>query len=770
MKTYALIIVGAAFTVFSHLAGATQADDTTITITGHTAGVTPFISKLTLDVSNTSVLKSIQFAIEPTPGSVTRPLSGTYANVYLMNRGFEHPPEVILPVYGLYAGRANTVRLTYRFLDGSSKQAVTTITTATFDDQGCGYNNPTRLQPRTNSTHLSYDYIFDSSACGGFSPVILDSDGALRWVSPLPAFPALLGASTFFDGAVYVSRGSTLSRVDLDGSVSLVADYSNLGVENLHHNIDRGKTGLLIEVDTNADYESVIMEVDGGSGTVLKTWNMANVISAAMIAGGDDPSQFVFQRTPQSNNDWFHNNAVAYNRADDSLIISSRENFVISIDYETGTIKWILGDPTKKWHQFPSLAQFALMLAPGSLPPIGQHAVSITYDQNLLLFDNGLNSLFPLNQPPGELRTFSSPRKYSLDLVGKIATEVWEFPMDQSVYSPICSSCYEDAPLNYLIDYAFANGSFVPPPGGGLAQLLGLDAAGEKIFYYQYPKNLPCITAYNSIPIHLESTKFPTVGPQALNLSTRGLVSVGDNVLIGGFIITGTDPKTIVLRALGPTLSGFGLSDVLADPVLKVYNSSRTLIATNDNWQDDIGAGYITVNGLAPANPSESALLQNLAPGAYTVIVSGKDPTPGIGLVELYDLSPITNSKLGNISARGDVGTADNVLISGFIVGDVESATVIIRALGPSLASFGVSGVLSDPTLTIYDANGSVIASNDNWLDNTNAIDIQKNGLAPPNALESAIVLHLPAGAYTAIVRGANGGTGVGLAEVYTLH
>jgi hypothetical protein len=297
-----------------------------------------------------------------------------------------------------------------------------------------------------------------------------------------------------------------------------------------------------------------------------------------------------------------------------------------------------------------------------------------------------------------------------------------------------------------------------------------LDAAGEKIFYYQYPKNLPCITAYNSIPIHLESTKFPTVGPQALNLSTRGLVSVGDNVLIGGFIITGTDPKTIVLRALGPTLSGFGLSDVLADPVLKVYNSSRTLIATNDNWQDDIGAGYITENGLAPGNPSESALLQNLAPGAYTVIVSGKDPTPGIGLVELYDLSPITNSKLGNISARGDVGTADNVLISGFIVGDVESATVVVRALGPSLASFGVSGVLSDPTLTIQDSNGTVIASNDNWQDNFNAIDIQKNGLAPPNPSESALVLRLPAGSYTAIVRGANGGTGVGLAEVYSLH
>src|SRR6476659_8195287 len=181
--------------VLSHVAGATQADDTTIRITGDTAGVTPFISKLTLDVSNTSVLKSIQFTIDPKPGSVTRPLSGTYSNDYLVSRGFEHPPEIILPVYGLYAGYQNIVRLTYRFLDGSSKQAVTAVATATFDDQGCGYNNPTRLQPRANSTHLSYDYIFDRSSCGTFSPVILDSDGALRWVSTLPKPRAMFTAS-----------------------------------------------------------------------------------------------------------------------------------------------------------------------------------------------------------------------------------------------------------------------------------------------------------------------------------------------------------------------------------------------------------------------------------------------------------------------------------------------------------------------------------------------------------------------------------------------
>ena len=171
--------------VLTHLAGASQADDTTITISGHTAGATPFISKLTLEVSNTTVLKSIQFTIDPKPGSVTRPLSGTYSNDYLVSRGFEQPPPattVTLPVYGLYARYANTVRLTYRFLDGSSKQAVTSITTATFDDQGCGYDNPTKLQPRTNSTHLSYDYVMVKGGCSIFSPAIIDTDGALRWV------------------------------------------------------------------------------------------------------------------------------------------------------------------------------------------------------------------------------------------------------------------------------------------------------------------------------------------------------------------------------------------------------------------------------------------------------------------------------------------------------------------------------------------------------------------------------------------------------------
>jgi hypothetical protein len=762
MKIYSLITIAVIAIFLCRVADATQADDTTITIDGQTPGVTPFISQLTLTASDSSVLKSIQFAIAPKSGSVSRPLSATYSADYLIDRGFLLPPsgQIFLPVYGLYDNFTNTVTLTYHFLDGSSKQDSTQISAADFVDPECSYDNPTVLQPRTDSSGLSYDYVMVRGACGDFSPVVIDSDGALRWVNPFGTSTALLASSGFFDNAVYLTRETGLFRVELDGAVTTVADYAgntDLNILNFHHNIDQGKAGLLLEADTQTQFESLVIEVDL-AGNILKTWDLAQIISDAMIAGGDDPSQFVFD----SPTDWFHNNAVTYDRANDLVIVSSRENFVIALDYETGAINWILGDTTKKWHEFPSLAQYALALAAGSLPPIGQHSLSIAYDEGLLLFDNGFFSLF--QNPPGENRSYSSPRKYQIDLESRVATEVWNFENNQQVTSPICSSVYEDAPLNYLIDYAIVGGLTATNP---VARLLGLGPTGT-VFRYQYP-TIGCDTGYNSGPVHFENTNFPAVGPKALNLSTRGNVSIGENVLIGGFIVSGTDSKKVVLRVLGPSLSDAGLSNTLTDPVLTLYDASGAVIATNDDWGSDPGAAEISASGLAPINTLEAATIQDLAPAAYTVVASGKDTDSGIGLVEAYDLSPESDSRMANISTRGLVGAGDSVLIGGFIVGQVSNTTIVLRALGPSLASANVDGTLGDPSMTIYDGNGAIIAANDNWQDDMNSVQVEQNGLAPTNDLESATVLHLPTGAYSVIVNGTDGTEGVSLFELYDL-
>jgi len=199
------------------------------------------------------------------------------------------------------------------------------------------------------------------------------------------------------------------------------------------------------------------------------------------------------------------------------------------------------------------LRQFALRVAPGSLAPIGQHGLSITYDEALLLHDNGNPANFQ-HVPNEASRNYSSPRKYQLDLNRKLATEVWNYEQNQSVYSPICSCVYEDAPLNYLIDFSSTmNGAI----------LLGLDAASDKIFWYQYA-NSGCSAAYNSRPIHLENTKFPAVQHRVENFSTRGTVMSGDNVLINGFVVSGPGTKTVVVRALGPSLDSFGVSSLLS--------------------------------------------------------------------------------------------------------------------------------------------------------------------------------------------------------------
>jgi hypothetical protein len=255
-----------------------------------------------------------------------------------------------------------------------------------------------------------------------------------------------------------------------------------------------------------------------------------------------------------------------------------------------------------------------------------------------------------------------------------------------------------------------------------------------------------------------------------LNISTRERVGTGDDVLIGGFIVTGTGPKTVVVRGIGPSLANNNVADVLADPVLELRALHGVLIGSNDNWKDNQQA-EIEATQLAPENDLESAIVATLEPGPYTAIVRGRGETTGVGLVEIYDVEPSSGSELGNISTRGFVQTDDNVMIGGFTLGATNGPTnVVVRAIGPSLAERGILDTLADPTLDLRDENGDRISFNDNWEDDAvQAAKVIAADLAPKNPLESAVATTLPAGRYTAIVAGKSGGTGVGLVEVYNV-
>jgi sugar lactone lactonase YvrE len=273
--------------------------------------------------------------------------------------------------------------------------------------------------------------------------------------------------------------------------------------------------------------------------------------------------------------------------------------------------------------------------------------------------------------------------------------------------------------------------------------------------------------------------------PYLGNISTRAFVQTGDKVMIGGFIVEGTQPKTVIIRAIGPELTQYGIPNPLADPTLELHDGTGALIASNDNWQTTMIGGIITSDqvsdiqnsGHVPTAASESAIVANLPPGNYTAIVRGVNSTTGTGLVEVYDLSPNTNSILGNISTRSFVQTGDNVMIGGFIVQGSGPKTVILRAIGPELTPLGVPNALADPTLELHDSTGALIASNNNWqttviggiITSDQVSAIQNSGRAPTQPSESAIIATLQPGNYTAIVRGVNGTSGVGLVEAYHL-
>lgn len=306
----------------------------------------------------------------------------------------------------------------------------------------------------------------------------------------------------------------------------------------------------------------------------------------------------------------------------------------------------------------------------------------------------------------------------------------------------------------------------------GVDQIARIGSSGGMSIFYNvnHPSN-----AYlhgRTYPLNGGGVLAPaSVQPAELgNISTRANIGTGDNVLIGGFIVQGTEPRKLLLRAIGPSLGTQGVPGAISDPSLTLFNETGQQLGMNDNWKSSSQFEELQASGIAPTHDMESALIETVNPGSYTAVVRGVNNVTGLGLVEVYDLGLTAEARLANISSRGFVGTGDNVLVGGFIV-LTSSQSVITRAIGPSLAQSGISNGLSDPTIALHDSNGALVAFDNDWKDDAGqASQIVAAGLAPALDRESAVAALLSPGSYTAIVRGAGNTTGVALVEIYNLR
>ncbi len=468
----------------------TQASASNLEITGSDPGVSPFISTVNISGSDASNLASIEYSIQPKPGSVSKPVDVQYGMTALISRGLVSSSAGIinLPVFGLYDGYANEVSVQLQFRDGSAKTLPVVISTAPYTDPTGIYDRPTIIKNRAAGSALGFDFFVMKSALG--SPVVVDTDAAIRWVVPFrnSAFSSAFQYNEFVIGD---RTSPTLYRLQLDGTLSQSPLQPSI-YTSFFHNIDPGKLGLFADVDTDIDgvahFESTLAEITTG-GMTLNRWDLGDIISTYMQSHGDDPSIFV---RPAA--DWFHLNCATYDRTDDTVIVSSRENFVIKLDYRSGNIIWILGDPTKYWYTFPSLRAKALNLAAGGLYPIGQHGISMTSDGLLMVFNDGLGSTNqPAGAPAGETRTYSAVSAYAIDAVSMTARNAWNFDYGQSIYSPVCGSAYEASEKSILVDFATADNLTQ-------ARLVGLDANHNVVFDFEYV-SLPCQTSWNAVPI-----------------------------------------------------------------------------------------------------------------------------------------------------------------------------------------------------------------------------------------------------------------------------
>jgi len=464
---------------------------------GGQSGATPFIRFVQFQGTGIDKLASAHFVITPKPGSASKPVDVRYTRAALARRGYANQGSnsITVPVFGLYAGYQNHLSIEFQFTDESKQAIEFDITTPAYADPNAVYDRPTILKKRLTGSALGFDFFAMKSALG--TPVVVDSDGEIRWIGS--EITSSISSTFWENGFVVGSTGSSsFSRLEFDGSIQKGALAAS-NHTNFHHNLDQGKSYLLGNMDALsngvANIESIAIEFNS-AGVILKEWDFAALLGNYMRSQGDDPTSFI-----RAGVDWFHMNSATYDPRDDSLIVSSRENFVIKVDYSSGRIIWILGDPTKFWYTFPSLRAKAVRLNAEGLYPLGQHSTSITTDGLLMLFNDGAPSFNqPVGAPVGESRNYSAVSAYAIDPVALTAQEVWRFDYGQTVLSQICSSAYETSNKSILVSYAYVN-------GGTLARLVGLNARREVIFDFQYP-NAGCGTSWNAIPIPLGNMRF----------------------------------------------------------------------------------------------------------------------------------------------------------------------------------------------------------------------------------------------------------------------
>jgi len=451
---------------------ATPGESTTVSVEQTTS---PFISLVHLTGFDMSAATAVEYTIEPKPGTVSKPVHVEYSIAALTTRGYVSANSITVPVYGLYAGYQNQVSMEIVRGTGVQPALALTISTSNYVDPSGIYTQPKIVTQRAPGSVLGFDFIYVKS--GLQSPVILDTDGEVRWAAP--GVTDSISSSFVGDGFVIGDAASpTVYQLGLDGQLT-EGMLPAREFADFNHDITHGKYGLLAEVDAVVDgvfnWESNVIEIqDSGLVSIRQHWDLAAILSAYMTAHGDNAAAFV-----RPGIDWFHSNSAIYDPSDDSLIVSSRENFVMKLDYQTGDIEWILGDPTKYWYTFPSLRAKALTLAPGGLYPIGQHGLSITPDGLLMLFNDGLASLNePAGESPGATRGYSAVSAYSIDASTMTAQNVWNYEAGQAISSTICGSAYQTDDRSLLVDYAFAD-------SGTQALLVGLDPEHKKAFEFE---------------------------------------------------------------------------------------------------------------------------------------------------------------------------------------------------------------------------------------------------------------------------------------------